>query len=194
MGRHSRARHGQDAPTRWTQRLSGIPWITAVLLLTLLVGGWDLLRPLTYAAEATVAAGQERVADQVSVGMTDPDLERDVERAVELGPDLRGSVQLTVRHEQGDLRVHVRAEAPDPRLAAVAADTAAALTVQGRPDELELVAPAEVPTDPVDPRGAGWLVLAGLGLLAAAWAEGTHRTWRRHPVAGAGAERPVGAP
>ncbi|ANS79285.1 hypothetical protein SGUI_1889 [Serinicoccus hydrothermalis] len=194
MGRHRSARHGERPASTHALLLTGIPWVTLVLVLTLVLGGWQLLRPQTYAAQATVTATEERAADRTSVRLTEPGLAREVEAAVELGDDLRGSVDLSVRHEQADLRVHVLAQAPDPRLAVLAADTAAALTVADSPDELELVEAAEVPTEPVDRGGPGWLVLAALGLVVALWAEGVHRTWSRGGDSDSGADTGAGQP
>jgi hypothetical protein len=56
---------------------------------------------------------------------------------------------------------------PDPRLSALAADTAAALALTEDPEGLTLVAAAEVPKDAVgDP--AWWWLVAGAAVVALA--------------------------
>lgn len=180
MGRHSQARHSEAPPSHWTHQLAGLPWITIVLVLTLLVGGIDLLRPNRYAAEATLTAGEVADADRVAMLAADPDLVDIVEDQIELGEDYRGTVWLSVHHEQDDLDVHVQAVTPDPRLTALAADTAAGALVQilGE-DQLTLSQPAPVPTEPTRGRSLLWVWFALAGLLAAVWMEGAHRIWLR---------------
>lgn len=189
MGRHSRARHSESAPRHWSHVLAGVPWITLVLLVVLGLGALELSRPRTYLATATLTATTERAADQVSVRLTDPALRTATERAIELDPELVGSVGLQVRHDTRDPQVHLEAQAPDPRLAAVAADTAAALVVQERDDGTRLSETARVPTEPQGERGLTWLVVAAAALALAVRIEGAHRIWmREHP-----APEPVGA-
>ena len=184
MGRHGRARHSEAPPSHWTHVLAGLPWITLVLLLVLVVGGLDLLRPNSYASEATLAAVDERTADRVSMLAADPDLVQRVEAAVELGPDYLGTVDLAVHHATADPEVLVEATAPDPRLAALAADTAAGLLLEDTgADGLELSSPAEVPTDPTRERNLLWVWAAVAALAGAVWMEGAHRIWlREHPT------------
>lgn len=183
MGRHRRAPHSQSALQRWTQRLAGVPWITLVLLAVLALGTAELVRPRTYLATATLTAPTERAADQVAVRLTDPALRPRVEREVELDHALSGSVRLAVRHEEQEREVRLRATAPDPRLAALAADTGAALVAQDRADGTSLSEAAEVPTEPVDDRGPGWLVAAAAALAVAVRVEGAHRArLRDRPV------------
>ncbi|WP_151523746.1 hypothetical protein [Serinicoccus kebangsaanensis] len=180
MGRHTaRRRHSDTPPSHWTHLLAGVPWITLVLVLTLLGAGWELVRPRTYTALATITATDERAADRASVRLTDPSLEGEVEAAVELDPELADDIRLEVRHRQSDPVVRVVAHAPDPRLAALAADTAAALEVQDGEGELEFTAAAEIPTQPTDRQDLRWLLLAGPALVAALWVEGAHRAWLR---------------
>lgn len=188
MGRHSRARHGETGPSHWTHVLAGVPWITLVLLVVLGLGAFELARPRTYLATTTLTATTERAADEVSVRLTDPALRTATERAIELDAELSGSVALQVRHDTRDPQVHLEARAPDPRLAAVAADTAAALVVQEREDGTELSQAARVPTEPEGERGPAWLVVAAAALALAVRVEGAHRIWmREHP-----APEPVG--
>ncbi|KUG52485.1 hypothetical protein AVL62_14260 [Serinicoccus chungangensis] len=175
MGRHRPERRSHPAPGRWTHLLARLPWITLVLLVVLVVGTAELVQPRTYAASATLTAPTERAADQLSVQLTDPALPSEVERAVELDPELSGSVRLAVRHEAEDREVHLQATAPDPRLAALAADTGAALSVQERADGTELTQGARVPTEPVDDRGLLWLILAAALLAVAVRIEAAHR-------------------
>ncbi|WP_298889917.1 hypothetical protein [uncultured Serinicoccus sp.] len=177
MGRHRPDRRSHPAPRRWTHLLARLPWVTLVLLSVLVVGTAELVQPRTYAASTTLTAPTERAADQLSVQLTDPALRPEVERAVELDPELSGSVRLAVRHEAEDRQVHLEATAPDPRLAALAADTAAALTVQERADGTELTHGARVPTEPVDDRGLLWLLVAAGLLAVAVRVEAAHRAW-----------------
>ena len=189
MGRHRPARRSHPAPRRWTHLLARLPWITLVLLAVLVVGTAELAQPRTYAATATLTAPTERAADEISGQLTDPGLRPRVEQAVELDPELAGSVRLAVQHDAGDLQVHLEATASDPRLAALAADTGAALVVEDRSDGTELTDGAQVPTEPVDDRGLLWLVAAAAALAVAVRVEGAHRTWLRdHPE-----PEPVGA-
>ena len=88
MGRHTeQRRHSEAPPSHWTHQLAALPWITIVLVLTLLVGAVDLLRPNRYAAYTTVAAAETRTADYAAMLMADPDLVDRVETEVELDPD-----------------------------------------------------------------------------------------------------------
>jgi hypothetical protein len=181
-----RARHGEAPPEHWTHALAGLPWITVVLVVTLAVGGIELLRPHSYAASATVAAPDVRSADAASMLMADPALVDRVEDEVELGQAYRGSVDLRVEHARDDLSVHVEATAPDPRLAALAADTAAVLLVQDRGGStggLTFAGAAQVPAEPVRQRSLLWVWVALVALAGAVWMEGAHRIWvRDHPA------------
>ena len=183
MGRHRQARHPQNAHHRWTHLLAGVPWITLVLLAVLALGTAELVRPRTYLATATLTAPTVAAADQLATQLADPDLRPRVEREVELDPELTGSVRLAVRDEEQEREVSLEATAPDPRLAALAADTGAAVVAQDRADGTSLSEAAEVPTEPVDRRGPAWLVAAAAALAVAVRVEGVHRAWLRdHPV------------
>lgn len=180
MARRS-GRHA-SAPEHWTHRLAGLPWITLVLLLMITLAVVQLLRPVSYAAEAvmvTEEAGQARTARVMLDGRT---VEARAEEAMELAPDLRGDLRITVVEDSDPLRVVVRAEAPDPRLAALAADTTVALWADEHGHRLESA--AAVPTEPVRPRSLTWIWLLLVALALAAWVEGAHRVWlHRHPEA-----------
>lgn len=179
-----RARHAARHQ-HWTHALAAQPWITLVLLAALVVGGLGLLRADRYAAEATLGTPGARASSQAAVLLSAPGLVGEVEEAVELSPDLRGELRLDVVEDDDPLQVVLRATAGDPRLAALAADTALALVVDDRADDgYEITASAVVPTDPVRPRSLlwAWVTLAALAL--AVWVELNHRTWLRdHPAA-----------
>ena len=175
MGRHRQARHPQTPHHRWTHLLAGVPWVTLVLLAVLALGTAELVRPRTYLATATLTAPTGRAADQLAERLAEPDLGPRVEREVELDPGLAGSVRLAVRHEEREREVSLQATAPDPRLAALAADTGAAVVAQDRADGTSLSEAAQVPTEPVDDRGPAWLVVAAAALAVAVRVEGVHR-------------------
>lgn len=179
-----RARHAQR-PDHWTHVLAGLPWITIVLLTALVLGGIDLLRPDRYAADATLSAPTSRAAADAHVLLTRGDLVPRVEDAVELAEDRRGEVRVSVVDDDDPLSVVLEASAADPRLAALAADTAAALVLQDRPDVgYDLVEAATVPTDPVRTRTLTWAWFGLLALAAALYVEGAHRVWLgTHPTA-----------
>lgn len=180
MGRHSRARHSEAPPRHWSHLLAGLPWITIVLVLILLVGTIDVLRPNRYTGESTLTAADEATADRVSMLLADPDLVDRVEGDIELGSAYEGTVSLTVHHAAEDTEVHVAATTPDPRLSAVAADAAAGLLIEDVPEgQLSLSGPAQVPTDPDGERDLRWVWLALVALAGAVWMEGAHRIWLR---------------
>lgn len=179
-----RARHAARHQ-HWTHALAAQPWITLVLLAALVVGGLGLLRADRYAAEAALGTPDARASSQAAVLLSAPGLVGEVEEAVELSPDLRGDLRLDVVEDDDPLEVVLRATAGDPRLAALAADTALALVVQERADDgYEITASAVVPTDPVRPRSLLWAWVALAALALAIWVELNHRTWLRdHPAA-----------
>lgn len=164
--------------------LAAQPWITLVLLGALLLGGLSLLRPDWYAAQATLTVPSARAASDTAVRLSSPALVGEVEQAAELAPELRGRLRLEVAEDAAPTEVVVRASARDPRLAAVAADTAAALVVQEQGEGYALSAPATVPTEPERGRPLWWAWLAAPALAVATLVELRHRTWLRdHPGA-----------
>lgn len=179
-----RARHAARHQ-HWTHALAAQPWITLVLLAALLVGGLGLLRADRWAAEATLTTPGARASSEAAVRLSSPALVGEVEEAVELSDDLRGELRLEVVEDDDPVRVVLRATAGDPRLAALAADTALALVVEQRPDAgYELTEAAVVPTDPVQPRSLWWTWVTLVALAIAIWVELNHRTWLRdHPAA-----------
>ncbi|GAA1171730.1 hypothetical protein GCM10009584_10810 [Ornithinimicrobium humiphilum] len=164
--RRRRSRGRRAATLSPGQRLLALPWTTFVLLLLVVVGVVGLVRPATYEARSTVTAATAPAAAQAAVALTRTDVVGNVEDEVELEPHLRGDVALTVERP-ADTQVVVIASAPDPRLAALAADTAAALVVEGDGD-LTLSDAAVVPTRPT---GIGtwwpWAAAGGTALLLA---------------------------
>lgn len=175
--RHAEARH-------WTHRLAALPWITLVLLAGMLVAGTELLRTEQFSTEAVLAAPTPLEADRASVALSSPPLVGRTADAVELTDDrLRRGLELTVAEDDDPLEVVVRATAGDPRLAAVAADTAAVLVLQDHPEVgYTFVTAATVPTDPDRPRQTWWVWPGLVALLVALWVEGAHRLWLRdHP-------------
>ena len=133
MGRRRRARHS-ESPRDWAQRVAGLPWVTLVLLAGLVVGGTEALRQDEFAAEATLSAPTWVDADRASVALSGPQLAAQVEEEVELEPGFRGDLRLTVAENDERLEVVVRAVSTDPRLAALAADTALALVLRANPE------------------------------------------------------------
>lgn len=184
MARGGRARHGEGPPAHWSHALAGLPWITLVLVVTLVVGAVDVLRPNTYAARATVTAQDVSTAGDAAMLLGDHALVGRVEQEIELGPTYRGSLELTVDHERDEVTLHVVATAGDPRLAALSADTAAVLLIGDRgPDELALTSTARVPAEPVRQPNLTWVWVALVALAGALWVEGAHRIWlRSHPA------------
>lgn len=184
MPRRRQARHAQAR--HWTHRVAGLPWITLVLLAGLLVAGVELLRSEDFAADAVLSAPSALAADRASVALTARDMVTRVEQEVELtDPDLRRGLSLGVAEDDEPLEVVARATASDPRLAALAADTAAVLVMQDHPEVgYQLVAAAATPTEPERGRATWWVWPGLLALGLALWAEGAHRLWLRdHPDA-----------
>ncbi|WP_131106314.1 hypothetical protein [Ornithinimicrobium sufpigmenti] len=180
MGRRRRPRHS-EAPRHWTHRVAGLPWITLVLLAALVVGGAEVLREDRFAAEATLSASTGIEADRASVALSAPRLVDAVEEEIELEARLRGDLRLEVAEDDERLDVVARATATDPRLAALAADTAVALVLRDHPDvDYSVQSTASVPTDPVQPRTLWWVGLGLVALAGALWVEGAHRVWLRH--------------
>lgn len=184
MGRRRRARHA-EAPRHWTHRVAGLPWVTLVLLAALLVGGAEVLRQDEFAAEATLSAPTWLAADRASVALSGPRLAAAVEEEVELDPGFRGDLRVEVADNDERLEVVVRAVSTDPRLAALAADTALALVLRDHPEVgYEVRSTAWVPTEPVSPASTWWVWVGLVALAAALWVEGAHRVWLRdHPEA-----------
>lgn len=162
-----------------------------MLLAALLVGGAEVLREDRFAAEATLSAPTGLEADRASVLLSSPRLVGAVEEEIELEPRLRGDLRLEVAEDDERLDVVARATAPDPRLAALAADTAVALVVREHPDvDYSVQRTASVPTEPVRPRTLWWVGLGLVALAGALWVEGAHRIWLRdHPAAVPGGAR-----
>lgn len=184
MGRPRRARHS-EAPRHWTHRVTGLPWITLVLIAGLVVGGVQVLREDRFAAEATLSAPTGLHADRASVVLSGPRIVAAVEEEVELEPDFRGDLRLEVAEDDERLDVVVRAVATDPRLAALAADTALALVLRDNPDvDYSVTSTATVPTEPLRQQSTWWVWIGLLALAGALWVEGAHRVWlRNHPDA-----------
>ena len=193
-GERARARRAARHAARhehWTHAVAAQPWITFVLLAALLVGVLGLLGREEYAAEAVLKTPTARASADAAVQLSRPALVSEVEEAVELAPGVRGDVVLEVAEDDEPLEVVLRATAPDPRLAALASDTALALLVDTHPDAgYELSAPAPVPTEPVRPRTLWWAWTTLVALAVAIWVERSHRTWLGdHPTQGAGGAR-----
>lgn len=179
MGRRRRARHSQ-APRHWTDRIVGLPWVTLVLLAGLLVGGAEVLRQDEFAATATLSAPTWVDADRASVVLSGPRLAAAVTEEVELEPGFRGDLRLEVADNDERLEVVVRAVSTDPRLAALAADTALALVLRDHPDvDYAVLATAAIPTEPVRPASTWWVWVVLVALAGALWVEGAHRVRRR---------------
>lgn len=188
-----RARHRRADRVSGVVRAAGLPWSTLVLLVLAVAAASVLLRPDVFSATATVQATSDRAAGQAAVELTRRDVLQRVHTAVELEPEWRGRVRLSLDHPQGEPVVLVTATSQDPRLAALAADTAAALVITDRADLLALARPATVPADP-DNRPASWWWAVGAAALALALlVEVLHHRWElRHvgrPLAPADRER-----
>ena len=183
----SRAGRSRHTPLPLRQRLLALPWVTFVLLALVAGAVVDALRPDIFEARSTVTALSRPAAAQAAVALTRADLAARVEDQVELEEQWRGTLRISVERPAPEAVV-VRAEAPDPRLAALAADTAAALVVEDDAD-LSLSDPAVVPTGPVD--GGSWWpwVLAGGAALLLALSVERRRELRE----GVGPEHAAGA-
>lgn len=163
-----------DAPAG--QRLLGLPWIGLVLATLVALAALLLLRPDSYAATSRVEAADARSAATAAVDLTRLELLPRVEQEIELDAAWQGTVRLSVDHPLDRDEVLVTAVAPDPRLAALAADTAAALVVSEDPGALTLADPAPVPTRPLAAvPWWGW-ALAGLLVVAATVLDGRQRS------------------
>lgn len=161
----SSARHTQRLPL--AHRVLILPWLTLVLTALVVAGGADLLRPDRYAATATLEASTDRGAEVAAVSLSRTDLSTRVEQEVELDEQWAGRIRASVDHPSGEPVLLVTAVTPDPRLSALAADTAAALALTEDPERLTLVAAAEVPTDAVG-EPAWWWFVAGAAMVALA--------------------------
>jgi hypothetical protein len=190
--RRAGSRHSTATRRHGLIRLAAQPWLTLVLLVLVAVVGLSVLRPDTYAATATVTAATDRAAAQAAVALTRTDLVPRVVQAIELEDVRGGGIQLAIDRPPGGPELLVTSSARDPRLAALAADTAAALVVSERRDALSLSAPAAVPTRPV--RGLSpWWAVGGLTALALALAvERLHDRWElRHTPVRRAVEEPA---
>lgn len=185
-----RARHAARHE-HWTHALAAQPWTTLVLLAAVVVGLLGLRGDDQYAAEAVLTTPSARASSEAVVLLTSPALVDEVEQAVELAPALQGEVFLEVAEHAERGKVVLRATAPDPRLAALAADTALSLLVHTHPEEgYELSVPAAVPTHPVRSRALWWAWATPVALAAAIWMERHHGRWLpAHPVKVAGEAR-----
>lgn len=161
-----RARHSPSV--RLGQLLAGLPWVTLVLVVLVAAVGTGVLRQDVFRATSVVTSPSGAALDEAAARLLAPAAGRQVEEQIELGARWRGSLTLAVERPYEPVLL-VRAQAPDPRLAALAADTAAALVVRSAGEaELSLSEPAPVPTGPVR-RRAGWLWWpAGAAALALA--------------------------
>ena len=146
--------------------LLAVPWVS-VILLGLLVGALvDLYRPDPYVATTTITADSESAARETVVALSRSDVPERVETEIRLEERHRGRVQVEVSRPRGGLEVHVLGRAHDPRLAALAADTAAALAVDGSAGDLVMSRAAAVPTRPERDNVPWWLVV-GVPVLGA---------------------------
>lgn len=125
MGRHHHSR-----PDSLIQRMVGWPWVTLALVGLVLGGAIHVLSEESFAATATLTADEVRAADQASVALTAPRLIERVEAEIELEAPWQDRIELKIVHDYLSPDVHVTAIAPDPRLAALAADAAITLVVQ----------------------------------------------------------------
>lgn len=171
-----------DAPP--TQRVLGLPWLGLLLAGLVAVALVLLMAPPRYVATATLGADSPRESARAAVELGRADLRSRSFEAMELGSGWSGRIRLEVEHDAAGAQVHVTAHATDPRLAALTADTAAALVVAERDGRLWLQEAAQVP---VRPEGGvpGWAWGAtGLALLGATLLEFRQR--RRMLRSGAG--------
>ena len=171
-----------DAPA--AHRLVGIPWLSVVLVALVALAALTLLRPETYLATATITAQTPRSASVAAVDLTRGALRERVEEAVELDPAWRGRIQLSVERPGDEHVVQVAARAGDPRLAALAADTAAALVVVERDDVLVLTDSASVPTHPEQTVPTWVWLTGGVALALALLLEQVERRRTLHGAAG----------
>ncbi|GAA5159913.1 hypothetical protein [Ornithinimicrobium tianjinense] len=178
--RRSGSRHSTAAQRPWVHRVTGLPWMMLVLLGLVVVVSVSLLRPDTYAATATLTASSPRAASSGAVALSGRYLPHHVEEALELDPRRRGEIRVDVDNVDGS-ELAVTAFAHDPRLAALAADTASALVIREHPQDLSLQTPATVPSAPVSGQPLRWWALAAGLLGLAALLELTHERWEvRH--------------
>ncbi|MFX0539008.1 hypothetical protein ACQBAT_15755 [Ornithinimicrobium sp. Y1847] len=175
----SRRRSGAHAAARqrpWSYRVVAIPWLTLTLLLCVAVLAVDLLRPRTYEATAVITATDDRTASWAAVELTRLSLPREVAREIELDTTQHSRPRLQVERRSSP-QVEIIALADDPRLAALAADTAAMLSVEQRPDVLTLSTAAETPVDSRTFRSQWWTLVALALLLAGVVLERLHDRW-----------------
>ncbi|MGO0575832.1 hypothetical protein [Ornithinimicrobium panacihumi] len=164
-----------------------MPWVTLVLTTVAAVLAVMLVRPDGYAATSTVTAATPRVAQQTAVALTRLDLGSRVATELELDPSWRGDVHYEIDHRPQDRALLITARSTDPRLSAVAADTAAALAVTDLEEgELSLASTAQVPTAPERQISRWWIALALGALALAGLVEWRYRRWElRHTPASA---------
>lgn len=162
-GERARARRAQQRQTPLHHRLLALPWLTIVLAVLVLAGAASLARTDHFVATSTITATNTQAATAAAAALEADELTARVERDIELEERLHGTVTLT-GDRPGQLPVVVvRAQAPDPRLAALAADTAAALIV-AEGQGITLAEPAVVPTAPVSQ--GPWSIWALVGAVA----------------------------
>jgi hypothetical protein len=190
--RRGGSRHSWGTRRHGLARLAAQPWLTLVLLVLVAGVGLSVLRPDTYAATATVTATTDRAAADGAVALTRTDLVPRVEEAIELADVRAGRIRVAIDRPPDRPQLLVTTTARDPRLAALAADTAAALVVSEREDALSLTTPAAVPTRPVD-RLSPWWAVGGLTALALALlVERLHERWElRHTPVRRAVEEPA---
>ncbi|MFK5634312.1 MULTISPECIES: hypothetical protein [unclassified Ornithinimicrobium] len=175
-----RARHTQRLSL--AHRLLSLPWLTLVLAALVVAAGTDLLRPDRYAATATLEASTDRGAEVAAVSLSRTDLSDRVEQEVELDEQWAGRIRASVDHRAGEPVLLVTAVTPDPRLSALAADTAAALALTEDPEGLTLAAPAEVPTRAVGDRAWWWFAAGAAAVVLALAGESVAARRERRPA------------
>lgn len=175
MGRHLAPRADS-----WSGRLRSWPWVTLVLAGLLLGGAVEVLRTDTFAATSTLVAPDSDAAQRAVTALEEPELLDRVVAEIELEEHWHGRIALSVEQPpEAAEQVQVTGTAPDPRLAALVADAAAALTVA----DSEGLVMSEAATAPVDPErslSAGWWVVGALLLGLALVAE--HQARRQRGV------------
>lgn len=173
------ARTARAAQRAWLPALASLPWVTIVLVTVVAVLGLVLAGPDTYAATATMTNTTDHVGQRAAVALTARDLEPRVEQEMELDQRRRGEVSLDVDRIPQDNLILVSARAEDPRLAALAADTAAALVISQFPGELDLSRAAPVPSAAEGRLSGWWIGAAAASLVLALLVERQHRRWEQ---------------
>ncbi|MDO5739150.1 MAG: hypothetical protein Q4P07_03270 [Ornithinimicrobium sp.] len=173
------ARRARAAQRVWWPALASLPWVTVVLVALVTVLGVVLAGPDTYASTATITNTTDHVGQRAAVALTALDLEPRVEQEMELDQRRRGEVRLSVDRIPQEHLILVSARANDPRLAALAADTAAALVISQFPGELDLSMAAPVPTAAEGRLSGWWIGAAAVSLTVALLTERRHRRWEQ---------------